>query len=179
MNRFELRLNNQEKVWTPDRRNPKPPPNSKPEVWIAPEIWIDSERVEPSSKIFVDLLALFRSVIAPVNEYRSKIFICGCGDPSCAGIDNGVSVSHRGNYIVWRFKRPLSKYDRRESMPGGEAVVNRFSRMQVIAECRTFVAKAMHLSRDGGRDCLIPPFGAASLRNVYENRSYKWVRPVK
>lgn len=35
------------------------------------------------------------------------IITCACGDPSCAGIQQGISVTHRDNRILWAYRNPL------------------------------------------------------------------------
>ena len=39
------------------------------------------------------------------------IFTCGCGEPMCAGICEGIQVEHLPDAVVWRFSEPLSDKD--------------------------------------------------------------------
>ena len=39
------------------------------------------------------------------------IFTCGCGEPMCAGIGEGIQVEHLPDAVVWRFSEPLSDKD--------------------------------------------------------------------
>ena len=69
-------------------------PDISGEFSFPAEIWIDERRMVKEHAIgFFDLL---RSIHEPIERYLSNIFTCGCGISICAGIMDGVSVTHYG-----------------------------------------------------------------------------------
>lgn len=69
---------------------------------IAQEIWIDGVHLdEPHA---VDVCELVRSLFRPGEFF---FFTCGCGEPGCAGIWDGIQVRQLPGRILWRFRRPV------------------------------------------------------------------------
>lgn len=66
-------------------------------------IWVDGKHIDEPH--FVDLPLLVQSLHVP-NWY--EIFTCGCGVGGCAGIVDGIQVSHDGGLIRWSLRRPQS-----------------------------------------------------------------------
>lgn len=55
--------------------------------------------------IYVDPVNLITSITMSGEFF---IYTCDCGNPGCQGIDEGVTVSHAGDTVVWRLKNPIS-----------------------------------------------------------------------
>ena len=58
----------------------------------------------------LDITELARSCQSSGEMY---LVTCGCGEPMCAGIGDGINIKHLSNAVVWHFKEPLSdkEYD--------------------------------------------------------------------
>lgn len=70
---------------------------------ITQAVYINGENLAPDNPI--DLAHLCKSC-----QLNGEFFIvtCGCGDAGCAGIDDGIRVSHFDGRIVWEVPTPLS-----------------------------------------------------------------------
>jgi hypothetical protein len=58
---------------------------------------------ELNEKYAIDWINLTKSALLPGGYF---ILTCGCGDPGCAGIDEPVSVFHKGSVIGWNVIDP-------------------------------------------------------------------------
>jgi hypothetical protein len=73
------------------------------QISLDAEIWVDGELLDEPH--FIDLPQLVHSLhVAGWHE----IFTCGCGVGGCAGIVEGIHVTHREGLIAWSFRRPQS-----------------------------------------------------------------------
>ncbi len=93
-NRFELRL--EEGVAQGNTL-------SEGKIVLWSEIWIDGQHLDEPHPI--DLPLLVQSLHAP-GWY--EIFTCGCGIGGCAGIVEGIHVTHDAGSVRWFFRRPQS-----------------------------------------------------------------------
>jgi hypothetical protein len=67
------------------------------------EIWVDGQHIDEPHPI--DLLLLVQSLH---ESGWFEIFICGCGVGGCAGIVDGIQVTHNTGLVQWSFRRPQS-----------------------------------------------------------------------
>ncbi len=70
---------------------------------ITQAIFINGKSLAPENPI--DLIHLSKSC-----QLSGEFFIvtCGCGDAGCAGIDDGIRVTHLDDRIVWEVPDPIS-----------------------------------------------------------------------
>ena len=72
-------------------------------ITLYSEIWVDGNHIDEPH--FIDLALLVQSL----HEQRwFEIFTCGCGVGGCAGIVDGIQVTHRTGLVQWSFRRPQS-----------------------------------------------------------------------
>ena len=72
-------------------------------ITLYSEIWVDGHHIDEPH--FIDLPLLVQSL----HEQRwFDIFTCGCGVGGCAGIVDGVQVTHVADLVRWSFRRPQS-----------------------------------------------------------------------
>lgn len=80
-------------------------PNSdeSPDYLITQAILINGKSLAPANPI--DLIHLSKSC-----QLSGEFFIvtCGCGDAGCAGIDDGIRVTHFDDRIIWEVPDPIS-----------------------------------------------------------------------
>ena len=98
------------------------------------EIWIDSEPLQEPHDIC--LWSLAASCCRPGNF---EIFTCGCGIAGCAGIEEGVTVAHKGERIEWSLRSPQSKdgFKDEQDWPERSKLLHfSFDRAQCIDEIR-------------------------------------------
>jgi hypothetical protein len=99
------------------------------------EIWIDSEPLQEPHAICLWSLA--------ASCYQSgnfEIYTCGCGFAGCAGIEEAVTVSHRGERIEWSLRTPQSKdgfKDEQDWRERSKLLHFSFDRAQYIDEIRS------------------------------------------
>lgn len=102
-NHFELRL----KRWVSSPAG-DPARTSQPELILAAEIWIDGELLdEPHAVSVGDVLRSFAKPGA--RSWAGNwhyVFTCGCGNASCASIDEGIGAVHTNETVDWVFRRP-------------------------------------------------------------------------
>ena len=67
------------------------------------EIWVDGQHIDEPHPI--DLLLLVQSLH---ESGWFEIFTCGCGVGGCAGIVDGIQVTHNTGLVQWSFRRPQS-----------------------------------------------------------------------
>lgn len=67
------------------------------------EIWVDGQHLDEPHPI--DLPLLVQSLHVP-GCY--EIFTCNCGVAGCAGIVEGIEVTHDAGLVRWFFRRPQS-----------------------------------------------------------------------
>lgn len=67
------------------------------------EIWIDSEEMQEPHDICLSSL-----VASCYSSGEFDIFTCGCGFAGCAGIEEGIRVTHKGGRIQWSLRSPQS-----------------------------------------------------------------------
>lgn len=86
---------------------------------ITQAVYINGENLAPNNPI--DLAQLCKSC-----QLSGEFFIvtCGCGDPGCAGIDDGIRVTHLDDRVVWDAPTPMSYRDMTEEEVGA-ALENR------------------------------------------------------
>ena len=80
----------------------KPRENGVEGVLLVPHIEINKETVESQT---IDALMLVESAFAS-GEYH--IYNCSCGEPPCAGLDDGVIVLHHKQFVEWKIPVPLA-----------------------------------------------------------------------
>lgn len=72
-------------------------------ITLYSEIWVDGHHIDEPH--FIDLPLLVQSL----HEQRwFEIFTCGCGVGGCAGIVDGIQVTHHADLVRWSFRRPQS-----------------------------------------------------------------------
>jgi len=72
-------------------------------ITLDSEIWVDGRHIDEPH--FIDLPLLVQSL----HEQRwFEIFTCGCGFGGCAGIVDGIHVTHDADLVRWSFCRPQS-----------------------------------------------------------------------
>lgn len=78
-----------------------------PQVYLITQaVLINGENLAPENPI--DLRQLAKSCQLPGEFY---IVTCGCGEAGCAGIEDGIRVSHFPNRISWEVPEPISVSD--------------------------------------------------------------------
>ncbi len=70
---------------------------------LCSEIWVDGQHLDEPHPI--DLPLLVQSLHIPACY---EIFTCGCGIGGCAGIVEGIHVTHDAGLVRWFFRRPQS-----------------------------------------------------------------------
>ena len=70
------------------------------------QIWVDGQHLDEPHAI--DLPLLVQSLHVP-GWY--EIFTCSCGVGGCAGIVEGIEVTHDAGLVCWSFRRPQSAGD--------------------------------------------------------------------
>ena len=70
---------------------------------LHPEIWVDRQHIDEPH--FIDLPLLVQSLHV---QGWYEIFTCGCGVAGCAGIVEGIHVTHDAGLTRWSFRRPQS-----------------------------------------------------------------------
>ncbi len=93
-NHFELRL----KDGVAQRLD-----SSDKEIMLLSEIWVDGRHLDEPH--FIDLPMLVQSLY---EQRWFDIFTCGCGVGMCAGIVDGIQVTHDAGLVRWSFRRPLA-----------------------------------------------------------------------
>ncbi len=95
LDRMELKI---------DLTGPHAPYTDKPPNYlIVPSIHINGERLAPGNTISL-------VVLAKSCQSSGEFFIvtCDCGEAGCAGIDDGIRVTHFGDRIEWEIPDPIS-----------------------------------------------------------------------
>jgi hypothetical protein len=77
-----------------------------PTLYIEIILKIDGNDFHP--ELVINPIALARSCQSSGELY---IFTCGCGEPICAGIDEGLHIEHTLDAVIWRFYEPISGTD--------------------------------------------------------------------
>lgn len=54
---------------------------------------------------FIDLFELAKSCQSSGEIW---IFTCGCGQPECAGINDGIIVEHTESSVIWNYFDPIA-----------------------------------------------------------------------
>lgn len=80
-------------------------PNN-PKLFLKGLLKIDGQEYHP--ELVLDLIALVQTCQCSGEFY---IFSCGCGEPMCAGINDGIHVEHLPDAVIWRFYEPISGKD--------------------------------------------------------------------
>lgn len=77
--------------------------NSAGQNLIKQSVFINRNNIAPENPI--DLRQLAKSC-----QLSGEFFIvtCGCGEAGCAGIDDGIRVTHFDDRIIWEIPNPLS-----------------------------------------------------------------------
>jgi hypothetical protein len=126
------------------------------------EVWVDGARIE--GKHSVDIFSLLRSVHEPLKRYQSNIFTCGCGVAGCAGIIDGVVVTHQGRFVFWNFRTPLNggwgRHSEADWVRDSKPMRLRFLRSQLIRECKSLLAFAKNASGNRLEACTFFPESA-------------------
>ncbi len=114
-----------------------------------PQLMIDGEPIP--EKLPVDLRKVIRSVS---EEGRFYLFTCGCGSAGCAGVEEGVSVTHGPGRVIWDYRLPQST-DGFGSPAAWVIASSRhrhlFDRQQVIDALRASLLEAEVMHADGAR----------------------------
>ncbi len=95
-------------------------------------IWIDGHHLDEPHVI--DFRALVRSLHA---EGWHEIFTCECGDAGCAGIADGIRVTHKSGMIQWSLCRP--QRSARFRSPVVKPVVFVFDHAQMLNAVLTYL----------------------------------------
>jgi hypothetical protein len=74
---------------------------SEKEPFARVALLVDGIRVDRGYSI--DFTRLLKACMAPGQHY---VFTCSCGDPGCAGFDDGVEVQIRGLALYWSIRFP-------------------------------------------------------------------------
>ncbi len=85
------------------KRNPQPMSPSERGFWT--KVLVDGRSIEQG--LATDIAELGRSITRNIDKRTSRILCCGCGEPSCAGIWEGVRVHHHGQHVIWSFESPI------------------------------------------------------------------------
>lgn len=133
INRFELRLKD-------GVSEGKDLTNGK--VMLHSEIWVDGKFLDEPH--FIDLPKLIDSIYA---EGWCDIFTCSCGVGMCAGIVDGIHVTHHDNLIRWSFRRPQSAGDLLDPAVSeweklAIPIELNFDRSQMLSAIQAFLDKA-------------------------------------
>jgi hypothetical protein len=70
--------------------------------YIVPSLWINSQRL--GADVVVDLREVVATLRGP-GEYFP--LTCGCGEPGCAGIFQGIIVFHYWDTVRWLIPEPI------------------------------------------------------------------------
>jgi hypothetical protein len=134
--------------------------------WADQEIWIDGVCVEASH--IVDLNELINS-LSQSGEFF--IFTCECGIAGCAGIEEGVQVSHESELIHWNLLNPVSSYDikpRNEWRNRATKISYVFERKQMLAN---IAATFADMKKQTGKYTHYMPFG-------FKREDFDNLRPI-
>lgn len=93
-NHFELRVEN---------RSAHGKHISDGKLSLHPEVWVDRQHIDEPH--FIDLPLLVQSFHV---QGWCEIFTCGCSVAGCAGIVEGIHITHDTGLIRWSFRRPQS-----------------------------------------------------------------------
>lgn len=85
-------------------------PDKHGNVWLNIRVRIDGE---PFGQVFVADVFAFAKSCQLAGEL--DLFTCGCGIAGCAGIFEGIRVSHSESSIVWQCPDPLADVEDSES----------------------------------------------------------------
>jgi len=97
------------------------------------QLWVDGQHIDEPHPI--DLLLLVQSLH---QSGWFDIFTCGCGVGACAGIVEGIEVTHEMGMVRWSLRRPQSAGSLSDSMVSNWEktaipVIYKFERRQMIA----------------------------------------------
>ncbi len=86
---------------------------------ISQSVFINGQNIAPENPI--DLIEIIKSC-----QLSGEFFIvtCGCGEPACAGIYDGIRVTHLDDRVVWEIPDPLS-YNGLSDEDGDRIALNR------------------------------------------------------
>lgn len=102
-NHFELRL----KTHTEAARVAFGQPEYQ-ELWPIPQIWIDDVQLDEPHPVSVNavLQSISKAGLHTWSRDWHFVFTCGCGEPACADIDEGVGAIQHDAAVEWVFRRP-------------------------------------------------------------------------
>ena len=88
---------------------PDNPASRRKKYCLAIECAVNGNLIADWHSLSVDILALLASAKKPGMYF---IWTCTCGFPECAGISQGIEVTHRPDVFVWKNKgsKPKVKY---------------------------------------------------------------------
>lgn len=142
------------------------------------QIWVDGHQLEVGVAIdFLGLLDTTHKLKQSVWKrfWGPNIFTCGCGEPGCAGINDGINVSHDDVSVIWKASLPLVMKQRSAEHPHGVETTFRFLKFQMIDQCRGFVGVARQASGSRLSRVRVPVYGR-SLDKLLQTSRFKWAR---
>lgn len=155
VNQFELRVH----VANPSRDIGTPV-----EPYLITEIWIDGAHLDEPHPIHLPLL--IQSLHEP-GAY--DIFTCDCGEAGCAGIFEGIHVTHEGELVRWDFRRPQSEELIEPSMGAWRDTATpvhlTFRRSQMIHAVQHYLGSIRAIAGDNP-DAFGWPVAAISVRTI-------------
>jgi hypothetical protein len=75
-----------------------------PVRWIAPSLWVNDQCISQDEGVVVDMRNLV-ATLQGCGEY--DILTCGCGEPGCADIWQGIIVFHYHDLVRWLIPDPI------------------------------------------------------------------------
>lgn len=132
--------------------------------YLQTEIWVDGVHLDEPHP--VDLPLLIQSRHKP-GSY--DIFTCSCGEGACAGIVEGIHVTHEGELVHWDFRRPQSA-EQIDATKGewrdiASPVHLTFGRAQMLEAIRSYLDEIAAIAGDRP-EAFDWPVAAISVRSI-------------
>lgn len=124
------------------------------------EIWVDGKRLDAPH--FIDLPLLVQSMY---EQRWFDIFTCGCGAAACAGIADGIKVTHDKGLLRWSFRQPLAAANLWDELvleswaKTAAPITFTFERNQLLMAVEAYIDAARELVRKNQRDYEWPVHG--------------------
>jgi hypothetical protein len=139
---------------------------------IHPQVFVDGHHLDEPH--LVSLPALIDSLH---HDGAAGIFTCGCGEPGCDGIFEGIGVRHEAGLVHWAFRRPQSARgfaDLSAWRAASASLHLTFDREQMLAEVQQFLHDARSLVGPNPHRFCWPVYGfyVKDLQTIDPTRPY-------
>lgn len=132
--------------------------------YLITRIWVDGAHLDEPHPIHLPLL--IQSLHEP-GAY--DIFTCDCGEGGCAGIFEGIHVTHEGELVHWDFRRPQSAEQIGPDMDAWWDIATpvhlTFRRSQMMNAVQSYLGEIRAIAGDNP-DAFDWPVAAISVRTI-------------